>query len=133
MSTMQTTPRTETEALAGAANQREQPALRPPVDVIEDSSGITLMVDMPGVSREALHLRVDGDQLHIEAQLDLNLPDDLSASHAEVQGSRYERSFTLGTELDAEQVSGELSHGVLKVRLPKTRNAQPRRIEIKVH
>lgn len=133
MNTMRTTPRTETEALSRAASRRDPPALRPSVDVTEDSIGITLIADMPGVSREALHLRVDGDQLHIEAQVDLNLPEGFSASHAEVRVSGYKRSFTLSKELDAEQVSGELSHGVLTVRIPKTANAQPRRIEIKGH
>ncbi|MEO6663497.1 MAG: Hsp20/alpha crystallin family protein, partial [Rubrivivax sp.] len=87
----------------------------------------------PGVSREALNLRVDGDQLHIEAQMALPTPSGLKASHAEVHLARYERTFTLSKELDAEQISGELKHGVLKVRIPKTHNAQPRRIAVEVH
>ncbi len=110
--------------------RRDGPALRPPVDVIEDSRGITLLADLPGVGREQLNLRVDGDQLHIEASMSLPMPDGMQPSHAEVQLARYARVFTLSKELDASEINAELNHGVLKVRIPKTQNAQPRRIEV---
>lgn len=112
-------------------SRHDAPALRPPVDVIEDSAGITLYADLPGVEREQLHLRVDGDQLNIEAEMKLPMPENLQANHAEVQLARYARAFTLSKELDAEQISAELTQGVLKVRIPKTANAQPRRIEVR--
>ena len=35
---------------------RQEPALLPPVDVIEDGTGITLYADLPGVPRDKLHL-----------------------------------------------------------------------------
>jgi HSP20 family molecular chaperone IbpA len=38
--------------------------------------------------------------------------------------------FTLSKELDAGKVTAELSHGVLKLRIPKAEHAKPRRIEI---
>ena len=112
--------------------ERDLPALRPPVDVIEDSTGITLYADLPGVAREQLQLRVDGDQLLIEAELALPVPAELTPSHVEVPVSRYRRSFTLSKELNAEQVGAELSHGVLRVRIPKAAHLQPRRIAVQV-
>ena len=39
------------EAAAGPSSDRDAPALLPPVDVIEDSTGITLYADLPGVPR----------------------------------------------------------------------------------
>lgn len=110
---------------------RDERALLPPVDVVEDSTGITLYADLPGVSRERLNLRVEGDTLTIEGELALDVPQDMQASHAEVQQSRYRRSFTLSKELDADKVGAELSQGVLRVRIPKAEHAQPRRIEVK--
>jgi HSP20 family protein len=113
--------------------QREEPALLPPVDVIEDATGITLFADLPGVPREQLHLNVEGDTLTIEAELGLGLPEGLASTHAEVQLGRYRRVFTLSKELDAEKVSAELQHGVLRLRIPKAEHAQPRRVEVRVH
>jgi len=111
---------------------RREAALLPPVDVIEDSSGITLYADLPGVPRDKLDLRVEGDQLRIEADFLIALPQGLEPSHAEVQLTRYRRAFTLSSELDADQVGAELNNGVLRVRIPKAAHAQPRRIAVNV-
>ena len=112
---------------------RDEVALMPPVDVIEDASGITLTADLPGVSRETLNLRVEADTLTIEGEMALKVPDDMQPSHAEVQIPRYRRVFTLSKELDPDQVTAELRDGVLKLRIPKAEHAQPRKVEIKVH
>ena len=111
---------------------RREPTLLPPVDVIEDASGITLYADLPGVPRDKLLLRVEGDQLTIEAELVIALPQGMEPSHAEVQHTRYRRAFTLSNELDADKVGAELSQGVLRVRIPKAAHPQPRRIEVNV-
>ena len=109
-----------------------QPALLPPVDVIEDASGITLVADMPGVAKDGLHLRVEGDQLALEGELSIAVPEGTEPSHAEVQLSRYRRTFTLSKELDPEKVSAEFNQGVLRVRIPKAQHAQPRKISVNV-
>lgn len=111
---------------------REEAALLPPVDVVEDSTGITLYADLPGVPNDKLQLRVDGDQLGIEAELALPAPPGVQPTHAEVTLSRYRRTFTLSKELDADKVSAELHQGVLRVRIPKAAHAQPRRITVQV-
>ena len=109
-----------------------EPALLPPVDVIEDIAGITLYADLPGVSREQLQLRVEADQLGIEAELSLPAPAGLELSHAEVTLGRYRRTFTLSKELDAERISAELNNGVLQVRIPRVAQTEARRIRIQV-
>jgi HSP20 family molecular chaperone IbpA len=111
---------------------RDERTLLPPVDVVEDATGITPYADLPGVSRERLHLRVEGDTLAIEGEVVLPVPQDMQASHAEVQQSRYRRLFTLRKELDPAKIGAELAQGVLRVRIPKAEHAQPRRIEVKV-
>jgi len=111
---------------------RNEPALLPPVDVIEDTTGITVYADLPGVPRDRLNVRVEGDVLLIDADLVLSVPQDMQASHAEVQRTHYRRAFTLSRELDPDKVSAELSQGVLKVRIPKAEHAQPRRIAVQV-
>ena len=115
-----------------ADGRREEPTLLPPVDVVEDASAITLFADLPGVPKDRLDVRVDAETLVIEGELGLALPQDMSASHAEVQVTRYRRTFTLSKELDAGQIDAELSNGVLRVRIPKARDAQPRRIAVNV-
>jgi HSP20 family molecular chaperone IbpA len=121
-----------TQTRESAAPSRQEPALWPPVDVIEDATGITLYADLPGTPRDKLSLRVEGDTLNIEAEMSLAVPKDMEASHAEVQLARYRRAFTLSKELDADKVNAEFSQGVLRVRVPKADHARPRRIAVSV-
>lgn len=111
---------------------REAPTVLPPVDVIEDGTGITLFADLPGVARDKLALNIEGDQLIIEGEVSLAMPEGLTASHAEVQVPRYHRVFTLSKELDSGNVSAELNDGLLKLRIAKAPHAQPRRVQIQV-
>ena len=127
-----TSPRVaESKALARKDDARySDAALTPPVDVIEDSGGITLYADLPGVSREKLGLHVASDTLTIDAESDLAVPEGLESSHTEVGLGRFRRVFTLSKELDTGGISAELKQGVLKLRIPKAEHAQPRRIEV---
>lgn len=122
---------TQPEKGNGSARGTEANALMPPVDVIEDSTGITLFADLPGVARDGLELSVEGDTLSIEGQVSMDMPESMQASYAEVNCARYRRVFTLSKELDPDKISAELTQGVLKLRIPKAEHAQPRRIEVR--
>ncbi|WP_256354459.1 MULTISPECIES: Hsp20/alpha crystallin family protein [unclassified Variovorax] len=104
--------------------------LTPPVDVIEDATGITLYADLPGVSKDRLHLQAESDILTIEGEIDLGLPEGLQSTHSEVALGRFHRSFTLSKELDAARVTAKLAQGVLTLRIPKAEHAKPRRIPV---
>lgn len=111
----------------------DQEALRcvpPAVDVFEDAGGITLLADMPGVPREQLELKVEGDTLLLEGTVQARLPEGLEPIYAEVRVPRYRRSFTLSRELDTSRIEATLKDGVLTLRIPKQAHAQPRRIAV---
>lgn len=107
-------------------------ALVPPVDVLEDASGIRLYADLPGVPKDKLSVRVEADVLSIEAEVSLAQVSNMEAHHAEVHLPRYQRSFTLGQELDRDKVSADFKNGVLRLYIPKAEHAKPRKIEITV-
>ena len=111
---------------------RSEAALIPPVDVYEDTAGITLYADLPGVPKDRLDLHLEADTLTIEGEVALDMPEGMDSTHAEVSLPRYRRSFTLSRELDTAKVSAEFNDGVLKLRIPKAEHAQPRKVQIKV-
>ena len=121
---------TPSASVAAAPEQDPQRAVLPAVDVFEDASGITLLADMPGVPREQLELKVEGDALLIEGGVQPRTPDGLEAVYAEVRVPRYRRSFTLSRELDTARIEAQLKDGVLRLRIPKQAHAQPRRIAV---
>ena len=111
---------------------QQAPAMIPRVDVLEDPSGITLLADLPGVTRDALEIHVEGDSLTIEGTVSTVAPESMQATYAEMRVPRYRRSFTLSRELDGSRIEAQLKDGVLNLRIPKQEHAQPRRVSIKV-
>ncbi|KAF3997688.1 Hsp20/alpha crystallin family protein [Glaciimonas immobilis] len=104
----------------------------PLVDIIEDENGITLLADLPGVTKENLAIRVDADMLIIEGTVTLNEAENIQPVYVETRAAQYKRTFTLSHELDASQIAASINDGVLTLHLPKLEQAKPRRIEVNV-
>lgn len=115
----------------GNGQDRETPYIVPPVDVYEDESGITLLADLPGVARDRLGVRVDGDTLVLEATASTPQPEGMQLIYGEANCPNYRRQFTLSRELDTARIDASLKDGVLKLSIPKLEEARPRRIEVR--
>jgi HSP20 family molecular chaperone IbpA len=113
----------QTNVAKATEAHRSEEVLTPPVDVIEDASGITLFADLPGVPKDKVTLQVEDNTLTIEGAMDLEALEGVS---------RFRRVFTLSKELDGEKVTADFNQGVLKLRIPKAAHAQPRKIDIRV-
>jgi HSP20 family protein len=114
-----------------AGSEYQPTPIMPPVDIIEDGEGITVKADLPGVSRENLSIGVDGDQLTVEAGVNLGETSGMQKVYAEIRVPQYKRVFVLSRDLDTERIQASLANGVLTLRVPKSEQAKPRRIEVK--
>jgi HSP20 family protein len=113
------------------AQQQQQPRyVVPPVDVFETEAAITLLADLPGVRREQLQVRVDADNLVLEAVADTAAPEQMEVVYGELQCPAYRRQFTLSRELDTGRIEAQLRDGVLRLTIPKAEDARPRRIQV---
>ncbi|MGF6768678.1 HSP20 family protein [Paraburkholderia sp. GAS199] len=125
-----------TQTKLGAANRTETAraekrlAVSPAVDVIEDTRGVTLWADLPGVTRDRLEIRVLDGNLRIEASASVPTREGLRLLHAEVRAPDFARSFTLGPEFDTAKIEANLKDGVLRLLIPRREEARPRRIEV---
>lgn len=106
--------------------------LVPAADIYEEAGGITVKADLPGVSRDRLEVQIDGNTLTIEGQAAIDMPEGMEALYADVNATRFRRSFTLSKELDVNNISAEMKHGELTLSLPKRAEVQPRKIEVSV-
>ena len=98
----------------------------PPVDVFENKDELVILADLPGVTKEALAIHFDKDQLVIEGKRAFK------NEKNEAEGYDYRRTFSVPRGIDAERISANLQGGVLKVTLPKPAALKPRQIEVKV-
>ena len=109
----------------------DAPAMVPPVDVLENEAGITLKADLPGVSKDGLNIRVDGETLTIEGQVSLGEAKQLDPVYAEIRTAQYRRSFVLSRDLDTSRIDATMKNGVLTLTVPKLEQAKPRRIPVR--
>ncbi|MDO8251594.1 MAG: Hsp20/alpha crystallin family protein [Rhodoferax sp.] len=115
----------------GGLSESATPVL-PLVDVFEDSAGVTIIADLPGVPKDRLGVRVEGDSLVIEGAASPPETGDMELLYGELLSLFYRRSFTLSRDLDPGKIEASLTNGVLKLNIPKVDAAKPRRIEVRV-
>jgi HSP20 family molecular chaperone IbpA len=107
--------------------------LTPAVDVFEDSQGITLWGDLPGVTKDKLDVKVHDGNLYIEAEAVVPTPAGLRLQHAEIREPRFARAFSLSSDFDTSKIDANLQDGVLKLTIPRRDEARPRRIEVQTN
>ncbi|GJH20627.1 Hsp20/alpha crystallin family protein [Caballeronia novacaledonica] len=103
----------------------------PAVDIVEDSHGITLWADLPGVSREKLDVKVHDARLTIEAEAELPVQGAVRVHHAELRAPRFARAFTVSDDFDTAKIDADLTNGVLRLTIPRREEARPRRVEVR--
>ncbi|MBP1151891.1 MULTISPECIES: Hsp20/alpha crystallin family protein [Methylocaldum] len=121
-----------TRQSADVQKPERQVVLNPPVDICEDAEGITLVADMPGVSRDRLNIEVDKNSLLIEGDAHFDMPEGIQALYADIRSTRYRRSFSLSPELEPNNIDATLKDGVLTLKIPKRAELRPRKIEVRV-
>ena len=114
-----------------ASSGREDYFLVPPADIFEDTDGITVQAEMPGVSKDHLSIQTDRNNLTIEGKAEIDLPAGMEPLYADLQWTKYRRSFLLSGELETDRIEANLKDGLLTLRIPKRAEYKPRKIEIR--
>jgi HSP20 family protein len=105
--------------------------LRPAGDIFEHADGITLLLDMPGVSKDRLEIHSDRNSLVVEGTVAIDVPKDTESLYADVRSTRYRRTFSVsGEQLDADAIEASMKDGVLRIEIPKRAEIRPRKIEV---
>ncbi|MFZ5759935.1 MAG: Hsp20/alpha crystallin family protein [Thermodesulfobacteriota bacterium] len=108
---------------------REIPVIAPLVDIYENEDEILLHADMPGVDKKNITINIDNGKLVLSGVRQMEASG--AASWAEFGDVEYQRTFSVPQAIDVNKVNAELKDGVLRLHLPKSEAAKPRRIEIK--
>ena len=102
----------------------------PYTDVYETEDALTVVMEVPGVAREAVEVAVKDDVLRVEARIDPAKYGGLEPVYTEYNVGHWARSFALSDRVDRERIEARLEDGVLTLTLPKTAEARPRRIAV---
>lgn len=102
----------------------------PYTDIFEENDALVVVMEIPGVDRNDTKVHVDKGILSVEAKINHAQYDGLTPVYTEYNIGHYSRSFNLSNEIDQEGITAKTDDGVLTLRLPKSKDAPPRRIEI---
>jgi HSP20 family protein len=117
-----------------AALHSEWSSLSPAVDVEETSDAYVFRADLPGITAKDVKVTVHGDTLTLRGERKREEKTSEGSLHrAERAYGSFERSFTLGLPVRADQVKASYKDGVLEVHVPKADEAKPRDIEVQIN
>jgi len=91
----------------------------PPVDIYENERELLVIADLPGISKDAVHIHLEPERLTLEAARTLG-----------EQTFSYKRAFTLSPIFDTDKVQAKMEKGVLTLTLPKSAKVMPRQIPV---
>ena len=103
----------------------------PVADIYETQNALSVILEMPGVEKNNVEIRVEDDVLNVKGRLDLSKYQGLLPLYTEYNVGHYARSFQLSSKIDQNKISAELKDGVLFLTLPKVDEAKPRTIQVK--
>lgn len=103
----------------------------PRADIYESGNQITVLADMPGVDENHVDITLEKNVLTIHGHVEPINPEGYTLAYAEFLIGDYHRAFTLSNEIDRELIDASVKNGVLKLTLPKSKEAAPRKITVK--
>jgi HSP20 family protein len=103
----------------------------PSADIYESQDALTVILEMPGVQKDNVEVRVEEGTLFVEGRLDLAKYQGLVPLYTEYNIGHYARSFRISSRIDQKKIAAELNDGVLSLTLPKADEAKPRTIKVK--
>ena len=103
--------------------------LSPEVNIFESQDGYVLEAEMPGVSKEGLHITLEGTEMTLVGERKAaSLPGE--PLFRESRDLNFRRVFELDPAIDTSKISAEVEQGLLTLTLPKSESVKPRKITV---
>lgn len=102
----------------------------PNTDIYETEDALVVAMELPGVEKDAVEIKLEKDVLAVEGRVSLANYEGLEPVYTEYNVGHFTRSFSLSREIDQEGITAKVADGVLTLRLGKAKQVVPRRIEV---
>ena len=108
------------------------------LDVREQNGGYAVTAEIPGVRREDIDVRIDGNQVRLSAEVKQERSSGgkqgASEDERQLRSERYygyiSRTFSLDSEIDESKASAHYENGVLELKLPKKASGEARKLSV---
>ena len=103
----------------------------PVVDIDETKDAFVVKTELPGVDKDDVSVNIEDGVLTIRGEKKVET-EDKKHHRAECAYGSFIRSFTLPQTIKADKVEAEYKNGVLNLTIPKSEEAKPKQIEVKI-
>jgi HSP20 family protein len=108
-------------------------AWAPLVDIAEDDNEYLINVELPEVQKDNVKVTVNQGVLSIQGERTMEREENGKKYHrVERAYGSFSRSFTLPDYVDGNRIAAEFKEGVLRVHVPKSEQAKPKSIQVKI-
>ncbi|MHA2620394.1 MAG: Hsp20/alpha crystallin family protein [bacterium JZ-2024 1] len=105
----------------------------PPVDILEKPDAHIIRLDLPGLSPEQVKVEIRDNTLTVSGtREEARKEEGANYCRQERYFGAFQRSFELPANIQTDAVSADFSNGVLEIRLPKTEEAKPKEVKVRV-
>jgi len=102
----------------------------PDTDIVETGKELIVTMDVPGVKKDNIHIKLENNNLEVDALIDFYPYEKLTPVYTEYNVGHFTRRFTVSNTIDTAKIVANLVDGVLTLTLPKAPEVQPRKIEV---
>lgn len=104
----------------------------PAVDVQETEKAFVFTAELPGLGKDDVEITLEENLLTLSGARELKEIEEGETYHRiERAYGSFSRSFSLPSQVDSSGIAAAFENGILKVSVPKSEQAQPRKIQIK--
>jgi HSP20 family protein len=103
----------------------------PKADIYETDNEIIVLADIPGADEKKVDITLDKNILSINATIGPALTSGFELTYAEYEEGDFQRSFRLSDEIDRDKIQASVTDGVLRLILPKAKQATSKKIAVR--
>jgi HSP20 family protein len=109
----------------------QAPVFAPSVDVIDRDDEVVVKAEVPGVTKEEIHVSLTGNLLTIKGETKQEQKEEKGDYYrCEISRGAFSRMVTLPADVDDTKAKAELRDGMLEITLPKLEPAAKKDIKI---
>ncbi len=102
----------------------------PYTDIYETSDVLTVVMEIPGIKKDAVDIRIEKNQLTVNAEIDAKNYANFRPVYTEYNVGHFTRSFALSNKVAQDKIDAAIHDGVLTLRLPKAEEVKARKITV---
>ena len=105
----------------------------PKVNVYEYDTKIGVIAEIPGLDKKDLNIEVEDGVLTVSGDKSHGFDEGKAkVLRRELKHSSFKRQFTLGEQLDGDNISANFKDGILSIEIPKVEPALPKKNIVKI-